>query len=366
MPPTPAAPESGTENTLVPLLEQRLLPGLDTTVSALAAGCWTIGGAASNNGIPIGWDHVDPDDAYAGLVAAHELGVTLFDTADVYGMGRSERLLGRLLGTIDRSSVVISSKVGYFAGTARHPYDPAQIRRQFAATLDNLGTDHLDVYFLHSSDFGPDDKYLPCAVETLRALREQGSIRAIGMRAPHTFAEQWANRPEHPRSADTRRFLHLFTAIQPDVLTARFNLLSPRCAPDETDIFAFARRHGTGVLIKQALAQGRLLRHYDPVTPLTFSNTDHRTRDDQFSTATLQQIQQRLAPLRDRFGDDPTNMARVALRYALQSAPDAAVLVGFRNAEQIRTALTCLADPLSGEELSWIVSALHTANLATR
>ncbi|MGH3791420.1 MAG: aldo/keto reductase [Pseudonocardiaceae bacterium] len=108
-----------------------------------------------------------PDAAYAGLLRAHELGVTLFDTADVYGLGQSERLLGRLLRQVNRDELIVSSKVGYFAGTARHPYDPEQMRRQFATTLDNLGTTHLDVYFLHSSDFGPDDEYLPGAVDVL-------------------------------------------------------------------------------------------------------------------------------------------------------------------------------------------------------
>ena len=112
------------------LLERRVLPGLNAELSVIGAGCWTIGGPASNDGVPIGWDHVDPEAAYAGLVRAYELGATLFDTADVYGLGRSERLLGRLLRTLDRSVVVLSSKVGYFAGTAGHPYQPAQMRHQ--------------------------------------------------------------------------------------------------------------------------------------------------------------------------------------------------------------------------------------------
>ncbi|MGH3429828.1 MAG: aldo/keto reductase, partial [Mycobacteriales bacterium] len=109
-------------------LERRVLSGLDAEVSAIGAGCWTIGGPATNRGVPIGWDHVDPDAAYAGLVRAYELGITLYDTADVYGLGHSERLLGRLLRIADRSSVVVASKVGYFAGTACHTYHPTQIR----------------------------------------------------------------------------------------------------------------------------------------------------------------------------------------------------------------------------------------------
>lgn len=339
-------------------LERRVLPGLNEEVSALGAGCWTIGGPASNNGVPIGWDGVDENDAYAGLLRAHELGVTLFDTADVYGMGRSERLLGRLLGTVNRSSVVVSSKVGYFAGTGPHPYHPAQIRHQFATTLRNLDTDHLDVYFLHSSDFGEGDRYLPGAVEVMHKLRQEGLVRAIGMRAPHTFAEEWAA-GDGPGVAQAARFLYLFDAIRPDVVTARYNLLSPLYAGGETDIFAFARRYGTGVLIKQALGQGLLLGSHHPDTPPTFSDGDHRTTDPQFRPEALRMLRDLMDPIRARFGDSPADLARVALRYALQHVPDAAVLVGFRNADQIHTTLTCLGNPLCLEEIAWIRAAFH-------
>lgn len=104
-------------------LELRVLPGLNAEVSAIGAGCWTIGGPATNRGVPVGWDEVNEDAAYAGLVRAHELGITLYDTADVYGLGRSERLLGQLLSEVPRDELVISSKVGYFVGTSRHPYN---------------------------------------------------------------------------------------------------------------------------------------------------------------------------------------------------------------------------------------------------
>src|SRR5512139_1976300 len=91
-------------------LPRRVLPGLNASVSAIGAGCWTIGGRATNRGVPIGWDNVDPRAAYDGLRRAHDLGVTLYDTADVYGLGQSERLLGRLLRRVSRCSVVLSSK----------------------------------------------------------------------------------------------------------------------------------------------------------------------------------------------------------------------------------------------------------------
>jgi hypothetical protein len=83
----------------------------------------------------------------------------LFDTADVYGHGRSERLVGRLVGRlvaqVPRAELVLVSKVGYFTGTAAHGFAPGHMRRQLEQTLENLRTDRLDVYFLHHSQFGP-------------------------------------------------------------------------------------------------------------------------------------------------------------------------------------------------------------------
>lgn len=334
----------------------RTLPGLGTPVSAIGAGCWAIGGPATNRGAPIGWDDVDPRQAVAGLHRAHELGITLYDTADVYGLGQSERLLGQFLREVDRSRLVISSKVGYFAGTASHPYEPRQLHHQFATTLANLGTDHLDLYVLHSTDYGSDDRYLPAAVKIMRELRRHGRIRAIGMRAPHAFAEEWSTHPGL-HAAATTRWLHLFNQIQPDILTVRYNLFSPRYDAQETDIFAFARRHHVGVLIKQALHQGLLLR--DPTRPpRRFSAADHRSRDPAFAPAALTRLDATLAALRHRFGDSTKTIARIALRYALHRDPAAPVLVGFRNPAQITATLTSLGEPLSQDELDAVTELL--------
>jgi len=334
----------------------RAVPGLGKPVSALGAGCWTIGGPTINRGVPIGWDDVDPETAYKGLVHAYELGVRLFDTADVYGLGQSERLLGRLLGQVDRNEVVIASKVGYFSGTARHPYDPVQMRGQFTTTLANLGTDHLDLYSLHSSDFGPDDEYLSAAVHVMHELREQGLIGAIGMRAPHEFASQWAN-DDHPQATKARRWLDLFDRVSPDVVSTRFNLLSPLYRPDETDVFAFAREHGVGVLIKQVLGQGLLLR--PPGTPQQFGPQDHRSTDPMFRPENIAALHGRLTGLRERRGDDPATWLRLCLRYALHHAPEAAVLVGFRDSTQIHAAVTSLEARLQPDEITEIQTLLH-------
>src|SRR5918994_3640276 len=80
-------------------------------VSALGLGCWAIGGPWTFNGEPAGWGEVDDDESIRAIRRALELGVTLFDTADVYGCGHSERVLGRALAG-RRDDVVIVTKVG--------------------------------------------------------------------------------------------------------------------------------------------------------------------------------------------------------------------------------------------------------------
>lgn len=354
------------------ILETRHPAGISRPVSAIGAGCWTIGGPAINRGVPIGWDGVDSERALAGLLHAHERGVTLYDTADVYGLGHSERLLGRLLSRVPRHEVVISSKVGYF-GSASHPYSPEQMGRQLERTLANLGTDYLDLYFFHSTDFGPGDQYLPGAVKQMRAFVEHGLVRAVGMRAPHTFAIEWVNLPTYDhRAHEAARFLDLYEEIRPDVLTVRYNLLSPLYAPDETDVFDLAASQGVGVIIKQALGQGVLLGSHRPDRPRVFGHGDHRRQDPMFTPETLREIHNGLAPVRERYGATVPDLARVALRYALTRDPAVPVLVGFRDAEQINTTITCLGEPLTDEEITWLHHSLaplrdaFTARMAKR
>ncbi|MER5649677.1 aldo/keto reductase [Streptosporangium sp. NPDC002524] len=348
--------------------EPRRLAG--RTVSAIGAGCWTIGGSATNRGVPIGWDGVDPDKAYAALEAAAELGVNFFDTADVYGLGASERLLGRLLKRLltqlPRKDVVISSKVGYFAGTAAHPYAPMQMRHQLETTLTNLGLDRLDVYFLHSADFGPGDRYLGAAAEQMRAFQEEGLIGAVGMRAPHAWAQEWAEEwtvssELSGRAGQARRFLHLFFTLRPKVLAVRHNLLSRRYHSGETDVFEFAAAHDVEVIIKQPLAQGLLTGSHTPDLIRNVSSSDHRSIDPQFQPAVIRAVHEALADVAAFFSFDRADLVRVALRYALQHAPQAPVLVGFRDAAQISMNLTCLGAPLTSDEVTLLRNVTEEA-----
>ncbi len=246
-------------------------------------GCWAIGGPDTNLGLPMGWSTADEAAALPGLEAAYQLGANLFDTADVYGHGRSEQLLGRLVRQVPRDSLVISSKVGYFAGTAAHPYLPSAMRRQLETTLENLGTDHLDIYFLHNSNFGEDDQYLECAISQMRTFQNQGMVKAVGMRGPHRFATDRLTVPKQQREDKHTRFRHLFGRVRPDYLAVRFNALTPPPPPGHDDIFAFAAKRGASVLINKPLAQGLLTGKYNPGQPQHFGPGDHRGRKAWFT-----------------------------------------------------------------------------------
>ncbi|WP_308014008.1 aldo/keto reductase [Streptantibioticus parmotrematis] len=328
------------------------------SVHPVGIGGWALGGPDTNLGLPMGWSTADDTASRHGLEAAHELGANLIDTADVYGHGHSERVIGDFVTTINRDTVVLSSKVGYHRGTARHAYLPSAMRRQLETTLENLRTDHLDIYFFHNADFGQDDRYLEAAVAQMRDFQRQGLVTAVGMRGPHRYATERVTVAKQARGDKYARFAHLAEIIRPDYLAARFNALTPQPAAGRPDVFALAASYGASVLINKPLAQGLLTGKYDPHHPPLFGAGDHRLRKAWFTPDALKIIHSGLDPLRERFGDTPAALTRVALQYCLQQTDNAAVLVGFTRPEQVTANLTAIGTPLTDDELGFVRETL--------
>jgi aryl-alcohol dehydrogenase-like predicted oxidoreductase len=164
-------------------------------VSEIGFGCWAIGGPFTLEGRPDGWGMVDDDESVAAVRRALELGITFFDTADVYGAGHSERVLGRALAG-HRDGVVIATKFGYTFDPDQRAITgqdatPAYIHRACRASLRRLGTEWIDLYQLHLGD-------LPIAqaqemAGTLEELVADGLIRASGRGAASLMC-----RPRYP------------------------------------------------------------------------------------------------------------------------------------------------------------------------
>ena len=151
-------------------------------VSAMGLGCWAIGGPFWRDGKPVGWGEVDDDESVRAIHKALDMGVTFFDTADVYGAGRSERVLARALEG-RRDEVVIASKFGHVfdedtkqitGGDA----SPEYIRQACEASLRRLDTDRIDLYQFHLNEYDPE--MAPEVRDTLEDLVSEGKIRAYG------------------------------------------------------------------------------------------------------------------------------------------------------------------------------------------
>lgn len=184
------------------------------TVHPLGVGCRPIGGLVTGTGTSPSRSELQDDDARDGLKWAVKRGATVFDTADIYGLGHSERLVGQALAH-DRDKVCITTRVA-FRGTAAHLYAPPHLRHQLEQTLENLQTDYLDVVFLDADSLG--DCFLEDAAVTVKDLRARRLIRAVGLSLPSQSA---ASDP-----AAGARLARVLDTMEPDVLAVRYNGLT--------------------------------------------------------------------------------------------------------------------------------------------
>jgi aryl-alcohol dehydrogenase-like predicted oxidoreductase len=161
---------------------QRILGRSGIEVSALGMGCWAIGGPFWSGTTPNGWGEVDDEESIRAIHKALELGVNLFDTANVYGAGHSERVLARAFEG-RRAQVVIATKFNaVFDETTRQvtgsDTSPEGIRQACEDSLRRLNTDYIDLYQFHDNGY-PADKAAPVR-DTLELLVNEGKIRAYG------------------------------------------------------------------------------------------------------------------------------------------------------------------------------------------
>lgn len=151
-------------------------------VSPLGLGCWAIGGPFFMFGVPDGWGDIDDEESKKAIHKALELGINFFDTADAYGAGHSEEVLGDALKD-KRNEAVIATKFGFTYDEAARELNgencsPEYIRKACEASLRRLKTDHIDLYQLHRGSI-PDEEIDP-VIETLEKLVSEGLIRAYG------------------------------------------------------------------------------------------------------------------------------------------------------------------------------------------
>ncbi|HUU28531.1 MAG TPA: aldo/keto reductase [archaeon] len=305
-------------------------------VSEISLGCWTIGGPNWSEGIPVGWGDPDEDKARKAVERGLEMGCNHFDTADSYGSGRSEQLLGKILGS-RRKALVLATKVGWSRGTAEHAYHPLHIRHQIEQSLENLRTDYVDIYYFHHGDFGPGDCYLDHAVELMQRLKEEGKIRFIG------------------QSAYTQEdFEKLIPRVDPDVIQARAHMLDLMMIGPDSRVARIIADRDLGFVAFSPMAQGLLLGKYSPDNEPVFPDGDNRRGSPWFKADFLKALAPALSSLKERHGSSTGDLVRVSLQYVLSYPVVSCVIPGFRNMTQVEMNLAAAGKPLSGAEVKWI------------
>ena len=324
-------------------MQYRPLGTSDVKVSEISFGCWTMGGLNWVNGSPNGWANVDEDEITAGIKAAVEAGVNHFDNADVYGNGRAERMLARVFDRLGLKSTdfVVATKIGHFPGTADHAYEPAHIRHQCEQSLINLKRDHIDLYYFHHGDFGPNAGRLEDAAATMDALVTEGKVRVKGQSA---------------YSADD--FERAVPVVRPQVLQSWAHALDDQFVRPGSRVSTLMETHGLTFVAFSPLAQGRLLDKYDPANPPQFEPGDHRRGSGAFGAEAIAALKPKLAALKARFGDTTEDLAAMALGYILAQPRVACVIPGFRNERQAHCNLAAEGRPLTAADLDFIRQTL--------
>jgi len=226
----------------------RVLGRSGISVSAMGMGCWAIGGPFWRGDTPAGWGEVDDAESVRAVHACMDLGLNFFDTADVYGAGHSERVLGAALKG-KRDQVVIATKFGnQFDEVSRQitgqDASPEYIVKACDASLKRLDTDYIDLLQFHTGGYAPDKADI--VRDTLERLVADGKIRAYG----------W--------STDNPDLARIF-AEGPNCTAAQFqmNVLS-----DSPGMVAVCEEFDLGGINRGPLAMGLLTGKYKPDTKL--------------------------------------------------------------------------------------------------
>ena len=280
------------------------MPHTGKTASRVGLGTWAIGGWM--------WGGTDEGEALAAVRSALDHGITLIDTAPVYGFGRSEEIVGRALEESGkRDEVVLATKLGlsWRGGRIFRDSSPARVRREIEDSLRRLRTDHVDIYQVH----WPDGTHpFEETARALQLLRDRGKIRAIGV---SNFSVEQMEAFSQGAAIDT---------LQPP-----YNLFERET---ERELLPYAKAHGIATLTYGAICRGLLSGRMTPDT--TFTGDDLRLHDPKFRPPLYERYLAAVERL-DRFAQERygRRVIHLAVRWVLDTGADVA-LWGMRRPEQ--------------------------------
>jgi aryl-alcohol dehydrogenase-like predicted oxidoreductase len=285
-------------------MKYRKLGSSGLEVSEVGFGAWAIGGDAHGNS----YGPTRDEDSLQAIHAALDLGCTFFDTADCYGYGHSEELLGRALKG-RRRDVVIATKGGsdFYHTPPRLNFTESHLIFAVEESLKRLGSDLIDLYQLHNPPFSIIEGGR--LFEPLEKLKAQGKIRHYGISI------------HEPQEG-----LLAMKVAKPAAIQVVYNYLR-RAAADE--LFSKALTEGVGIIVREPLSNGFLAGKYTKDSVFPVGDIRH-----QWPSKHQAQLVNQVENFRKSLGDMPLTLAQAAIRFVLAQPAVSSVIPGCKTVEQ--------------------------------
>ncbi|HKW42946.1 MAG TPA: aldo/keto reductase [Thermoplasmata archaeon] len=300
-------------------MKTRTLGRTGISVSEIGFGAWAVGGNGHGNS----YGPTNDAESIAAIRRAADLGVTFFDTADVYGWGHSEELLGTALEG-RRSNLFLATKVGgdFYHGGVRMNFDPAYIAFALEWSLDRLRTEYVDLYQLHNPP--PEMMGDPATYEVFDSLKNEQKIRHYGV-SIH----------------DPSEGILCIESGRPDVLQIPFSLFRQEWIDE---LFAAARKANVGIIAREPLGNGFLTGKIHPDSQFPPGDIRHHWPPGLIAGRTM--AAQNLAFL----ANPGRTMAQAALRFVLAFPEVSVTIPGAKTAVQVEEN-SREVPPLSSDEV---------------
>jgi aryl-alcohol dehydrogenase-like predicted oxidoreductase len=271
----------------------------------------------------------DDDESVATIHRALELGIDFLDTADIYGLGRNEQLVGRAIAG-RRDEVVLATKFGNAVnedGSRRIDGRPEYVREAIDASLERLGVDHVDLYYQHRVDANTPIEETVGAMADLVAA---GKVRHLGLSEAS---------PETIRRAHA---VHPITALQ-----SEYSLWT---RDPEEDVLATCRELGIGFVAYSPLGRGFLAGRFD--SPDELDEEDFRRRHPRFSGENLARNRRLAERVRELAAEKGVTPAQLALAWVLARGEDVVPIPGTKRRAYLEQNAAASEVPLTEEELA--------------
>jgi aryl-alcohol dehydrogenase-like predicted oxidoreductase len=304
----------------------------DLNVSEIGFGAWAIGGNASVGETAIGWGPADDSTSEKAIYAAIDNGINFFDTADFYGLGHSEELIGRTIRS--KKDIIIATKVGQRkqGDEIVLDYSKEYIISACEQSLRRLQRDTIDLYQLHAARM----KHLEegACIEAMEILKQQGKIRYWGL-SLNTFNPE----PE-------AKFLMKYNLG--DGFQLVFNLINQRAI----NVITEAGKKGYGIIARMPLQFGLLTGKFTPQTK--FEKDDHRhfRLTQEIITKTVNILDKKVWPSCRTVGENKTGLA---LGFILALKEISTVITGIRTPQHVVQNANDIEE-LSSEQLQYLQS----------